>query len=83
MFVQHSGCHSPLRQHVVLLSKLGEILQRLFNKLLKCFISSSLDVDLSKSKIMIFNRNKRKLNQEEFYLGKDQIELTLDSLHWG
>ena len=25
---------------------------------------------------MIFDGNKRKLNQEEFYLDKDQIEIT-------
>ena len=35
-----------------------------------------LALELSKSFIMIFGHNKRKLNQEVFYLDKDQIEIT-------
>jgi hypothetical protein len=40
------------------------------------FLTSSLEVNLSKTNIMIFDRNKRKSNQEAFYLDKDQIEIT-------
>ena len=46
------------------------------NKLHEFLTSSSLKVNLSKTKIMIFDRNKRKSNQEAFYLDKDQIEIT-------
>ena len=35
----------------------------------------ALKIYLSKTKIMVFGRNKRKLNQEAFYLDKDQIEI--------
>ena len=49
---------------------------------------TSLEDNLSKTKIMIFGRNKMKLNQETFYLGNDQIEIThkykyleIDSIH--
>ena len=46
------------------------------NKLHEFLTSSSLEVNLSKTKIMIFDRNKKKSNQEAFYLDKDQIEIT-------
>ena len=49
-----------------------------FNKLCDFGTYSSLDVNLSKIKIMIFSHDKRKLNQETFYLRKDQIEITHD-----
>ena len=68
---------------VVMLSKSGAGLQRLLNKLYEFCTSSSLDVNLSKTKIMIFGRNKRKLNQEAFYLGKDQIEITHEYKYLG
>ena len=43
-----------------------------FEQAILVFSSSSLEVDLAKTKIMIFGRNKRKLNQKVFYLDKDQ-----------
>jgi hypothetical protein len=49
-----------------------------FNKLYDFGTYSSLDVNLSKIKIMIFSRDKRKLNQETFYLHKDQIGIPHD-----
>ena len=58
--------------NVVLLSRLGACLQRLLNKLYEFCSSSSLEVNLAKTKIMIFDHNKRKLNQKAFYLDKDQ-----------
>ena len=61
---------------VVLLSRSSTSLQRLLNKLNEFCTSSSLEVNLAKTKIMIFGRNKRKLNQETIYLAKDQIEIT-------
>ena len=61
---------------VVLLSRLGTSRQRLLSKLYEACNSSSLEVNLSKIKIMIFSCNKRKLNQEAFYLDKDPIEIT-------
>ena len=45
------------------------------NKLHEICTSSSLEVNLSKIKIMVFGRNKRKSNQEVFYLENDQIEI--------
>ena len=62
--------------NVVLPSKSRACLQRLLNKLYKFCTSSSLEVNLSKIVTMKFGRNKRKLNQEAFYLDKDQIEST-------
>ena len=61
---------------VVLLSRSSTSLQRLLNKLNEFCTSSSLEVNLAKTKIMIFGRNKRKLNQEIIYLAKDQVEIT-------
>jgi hypothetical protein len=49
---------------VVLLSKLGACLPRLLNKLHE--FCTYLEDNLSKIKIMIFGRNKMKLNQETF-----------------
>jgi hypothetical protein len=41
------------------------------------FITSSiLEVNLAKTKIMMFGRNKRKLYQEALCLDKDQIKIT-------
>ena len=51
----------------ILFSKSGACLQRL-NKVCEFGTSSSLEVNLSKTKIMIFGCNKRKLTQEAFYL---------------
>lgn len=59
-------------EDVVMLSKSRANLQRLLNKLHDYFIFSNLEVDLSKTKIMIFGGIKRKSNQEAFYLNKDQ-----------
>ena len=50
---------------IVLLSRLGASLQRLLNKPYE-FCTSCLEVNLYKTKIMIFGRNKRNLNQEAF-----------------
>ena len=61
---------------VFMFSKSWSSLQSLFNKLYELCNSSSLDVNLSNIKIMMFGCNKRKLIQEAFYLGKDQIEIT-------
>jgi hypothetical protein len=44
---------------------------------------SSLEINLSKTKIMIFGHNKRKSNQEAFYLDKDQIEITHEYKYLG
>jgi hypothetical protein len=61
---------------VVLLSRSSASLQRLLNKLCDFFTSSILEVNLAKTKIMMFGRNKRKLYQEALCLDKDQIEIT-------
>ena len=60
---------------VVLLSILGANLQRPLNKLYEYCTSSSLEVNLAKTKVMIFAHNKKKLNQKAFYLEKEQIEI--------
>jgi hypothetical protein len=49
---------------------------RLLNKVHEICTPSSLEVKLSKTKIMIFGLNKRESSQEAFYLDKDQIETT-------
>ena len=46
-------------------------------------LSSSLEVNLSKTKIMIFGRNKWKLNQEVLNLNKDLIEITHEYKYLG
>ena len=69
--------------NVVLLSKSGACLQRLMNKLYELCNSSSLEVNLSKTKSMIFGVNKRKLNLEAFYLDRDQIEITQEYKYFG
>lgn len=61
---------------VVLHSKFGGGLHILLNKLHEFRTSSSLEVNISKSIIIIFRHNERKLNQKAFYLDKDSIELT-------
>ena len=61
----------------VLLSTFGAGLDRLLNKLHEFCTSSSLEVNVYKSRIIIFSCNKRKSNQEVFYLDKDPIEMTL------
>ena len=60
------------------LSRSRVYLQRLLNKLNEFCTYSSLQVNLSKTKLMIFGHNKRKLNQEAFYLNKDHTEITHD-----
>ena len=50
---------------IVLVSRLGSCLQRLLDKLYFCTLSS-LDVNLSKTKIMIFDHDKRKSNLDVF-----------------
>ena len=42
-----------------------------------------LKVNLSKTKTMIFDCNKRKLNQEAIYLDKDQIEINHEYKYLG
>jgi len=44
---------------------------------------SSLEINLSKTKIMIYGHNKRKSNQEAFYLDKGQIEITHEYKYLG
>ena len=61
---------------VVLLSRWGASLQRLLNELYKFCTSSSLEVNLAQTKIMIFGCNKSKLNHEAFNLNKHPIEIT-------
>ena len=68
---------------VVLLSKSRAGLQELLNKLYEFSTSSSLEINLSKTKIMIFGHNKRKSNQEAFYLDKDPIEITHEYKYLG
>ena len=45
--------------------------------------SSSLEVNMAKTKILIGGHNKRKLNQETIYLDKDQIEITHENIYLG
>ena len=47
----------------------------MMNKNYELCTSSILNVNLPTTKIMIVGRNKRTLNQEAFYLSKDQIEI--------
>ena len=68
---------------VVLLSRTCACLQRLLNKLYEFCTTSSLEVNLAKTKIMKCDRNKRKLNQEALYLDKDQIEITNEYKYLG
>ena len=44
------------------------VLQRLLEKLYEFCIFSILDINISKTKILIFGHNERKLNQKAFYL---------------
>ena len=52
------------------------IITKIYEQKCKFCIVFDLDVNLSKAKIMVFGCNKRKLNQETFYLGKNQNEIT-------
>ena len=63
-------------EDIILLSKSRASLQRLLNKLYEFCTSSSLEVNPTTVKIMIFDRNQRKSNQEAFYPSKDQIKIT-------
>lgn len=69
--------------NVIMLFKLGACLQRLLYKLHEFCTSSILEVNLSRTKIMIFGRNKRNLNQETLYLDKDRIEITRKYEYFG
>ena len=69
--------------NVVLLFKSKVGLQRLLNKLYEFCTSSSLEVNLSKTNIIIFGHNKRKINQEAIYLNKDPIEVTHEYKYLG
>ena len=69
--------------NVVLNSRPRACLQRLLNKQYKFCTSSSLEVSLSPTQIMIFGRNKRNLNQEAIYLNKDQFEITHEYKYLG
>ena len=69
--------------NVVPLSRAGIDLGRLWNKLYEFCTSSSFKVNLAKTKTMIFDRTKRKLNQKAFYLDKDQIEITHEYKYLG
>ena len=69
---------------VVLLYKSRDGLQRLFTKLYEFHTSLSLEVTLSKTKIMIhLVATKIILNREAFYLYKGQIELIHKYKHLG
>ena len=59
--------------NVVLLFKPWACLQRILNKIHEFHTSPSLEVNIFRTQIMIFGRNKMKLHQEAFYLDKDQI----------
>ena len=61
---------------VILLIRLGACLQRLVNKPYEFYTVSSLEVNLSKTKIIIFDNNKKKLNPKAFCLDKGPIEIT-------
>ena len=67
----------------VLLSRSEARLQRVLHKLYEFCTSFSLEVNISKTKIMLFGHNKRKLNQEAFYLSKEQIEITHEYKYLG
>ena len=67
---------------VFLLSRSCVGLERLLNKPNE-FCTSSIQVNLAKTKIMVFGRNKRKLNQVALYLDKDQIKITHEYKSWG
>jgi hypothetical protein len=54
------------------------ILQRLLSKLYEFCTFSSLEVKLCKVGIVIFGRDKRKLNQEAFYLDTNQLDITCE-----
>ena len=60
---------------VVLLLKSRGGLQRCLNKVYEFCTSSSLEVNLLKIKLMIYGRNKRQLNQEAYFIDKDQIKI--------
>jgi hypothetical protein len=68
---------------VVLLSKSRPSLQKLQNKPYEGCTSSSLEVNISKTKTMIIGHNARKLNHEAFYLDKDQIGITQEYKYLG
>lgn len=63
-----------LCDNVVLLSKSWACFQKIMNKIYELCTSSSPNVNLPTTKIMIFGHNKRTLNQEAFSLSKYQIE---------
>ena len=70
-------------EDVVLLCKSGACLQRHLNKLYELCTSFGLEVNLAKTKIMIFGHNKKKLNQKAFYLNKEQIEIAHEYKYLG
>lgn len=43
----------------------------------------ALEINKSKTKIMIFGRNKRKLKQKVFYLNEDEMEITHEYKYLG
>jgi hypothetical protein len=68
---------------VVLPSKSRPSLQKLQNKPYEGCTSSSLEVNISKTKTMIISHNAMKLNHEAFYLDKDQIGITQEYKYLG
>ena len=68
---------------VVLYSGSCTSLQRLLNKPYEFCIVSSLEVNLPKTKIIIYGCNKRKLKQKAFYIDKGSIEITNEYKYLG
>ena len=68
--------------NIVMLSTARAGLQTLY-KLHEFCTSSSLHGNLFKARFMVFGHNKRKLNQEAFYVVIDQIEITHECKYVG
>ena len=83
VFIQYNINILLYGDNVILLSKPWACLQRLLNELYEHCTSFSLGVNSFKTKSMIFGHNKRKLNQEAFYLDKDRIEITHEYKYFG
>ena len=82
MLIEHGGCHSLLFWRCGFTFYIRSKPKKL-NKLIEFCTSSSLEVKLAMTKIMIFDRNKKKINQKAFYLDKDQIEITHEYKYLG
>ena len=65
-------------KNVVKLAKSWSSLQRLLHKLYEFYNNNSSLDGKKETKILIFGCNKRKLNQEAFWLDNEQIEITYE-----